>query len=123
VLQHVRETGAEPFAFVNAPGHGPGLDGNNGRTVVFAHNDGEAVVECGEGDARRDGSDVAVGFCFAHLGKVEWTKVFGNGRGANGFVSHLDQGERGGRNSERGKEARQLPTSNIQQPTSNWETD
>ena len=57
VLQHVRHAGAEPFAFVNAAGHAPGLGGNHRRAVVFADDDGQAVFERRQFDPRRDGGD------------------------------------------------------------------
>ena len=71
VFEHVREAGAEPFAFMNASGHGPGLGRDDGRAVVFAHDDGEAVVERGGGHALRLGGEIAVGIWFAHLVKIE----------------------------------------------------
>ncbi len=43
--------GAEPAAFVNAAGHAPRLRRHDRRAVVFAHDDGQAVVERGQSDA------------------------------------------------------------------------
>ena len=51
VFEHVRQPGAEPAAFVNAAGHAPRLRRHDRRAVVFAHDDGQAVVERGQSDA------------------------------------------------------------------------
>ena len=59
VLEHVGEAGAEPVALMNAAGPAPGLDGDDGRAVIFAHDDGQPVIERGELHAGRYGGNFA----------------------------------------------------------------
>ena len=55
MLKHVRQTGAEPFAFVNAARHRPRLRTDHRRAVVLAHDDDKAVFKRRKFDARRNG--------------------------------------------------------------------
>ena len=59
VFEHVRQAGAEPASLMNAAGHTPCLRRDDWRAVVFAHDDGQAVVERGEPRAGRAGGNVA----------------------------------------------------------------
>ncbi len=53
MFEDVRKSRAEPAAFVDAARRAPRLSGDDGRAVIFAHDDDEAVVERGELDAGR----------------------------------------------------------------------
>ena len=59
VLEHVGEAGAEPVALVNTAGTAPSLNGHHGRAVIFAHDDGQPVIQRGELHAGRDGGNFA----------------------------------------------------------------
>ena len=60
VFEHVREAGPQPFAFVDAASHAPGLRGNDRGAVIFAHDDGQAVLQIGDRNAGRSGGDGVV---------------------------------------------------------------
>src|SRR6185369_2012227 len=45
MFEHVREAGAQPVALVDAAAHAPGLGGNDGRAVIFAHNHDQPVLK------------------------------------------------------------------------------
>ena len=47
VFEHVRQAGAQPFAFVDAAGLAPGLRRNHRRAMIFANDDGKAVFQRG----------------------------------------------------------------------------
>ena len=69
VLQQVRKTRAEPFAFVDAPGFHPRLHARNGRRRIFLHDEFEAVWqgESAGGDGRQ---------CeFSHARAVEMARL------------------------------------------------
>ena len=57
VFEHVRQPRAEPAALVDAARAAPRLRGDNRRAVILAHDDGQAVVERGQGDAGRNRGD------------------------------------------------------------------
>ena len=61
VLQHVRQSRAEPAPLVDAARHRPRLRRHHRRAVVLAHDDDEAVVQRGEFDAGRQRGDVVGG--------------------------------------------------------------
>ena len=85
VFEHMRKAGAEPFALVNAAGHGPRLRGDDRRAVIFAHDDDQAVFERGEGDpgGRAGMSPLELGLLIAD--ECRTGRVFGNATGANQF--------------------------------------
>ena len=76
VFEHVREAGTEPATFVDAARRAPRLRGHDGRAVVFAHDDDEAVFERGEFDAGRLRRDYGCIFC--HFKMCRTGRVFGN---------------------------------------------
>ena len=57
VFEDVRQSRAEPFAFVDAARRAPRLRGDDWRVVILAHDDGQAVFERGQGDAGGQGRD------------------------------------------------------------------
>ena len=57
VFEDMRKSRAEPAAFMDAARRAPRLRGHDGRAVIFAHDDDEAVVERGELDAGRQRRD------------------------------------------------------------------
>ena len=63
MFKHMRQTRAEPRAFVNATGHRPRLRAHDRRVMIFADDDDEAVFERGEFDAGRNGRDNIFGHC------------------------------------------------------------
>ena len=55
MFEHMAQARAEPAALVDAPRLRPRLRGNDGRAAVLAQDDGQPVVERGDGGAGRDG--------------------------------------------------------------------
>src|SRR5450756_1522635 len=55
VFEHMRKPGTEPFVLMDAAGGAPGLRGDDRRVVILAHDDGQAIIERGDGDAGRNG--------------------------------------------------------------------
>ena len=72
VLQHMGQTGSEPFPLRDAPRLAPGLGGHHRCAVVFPRDDRQAILQGRQPRSRRHGWDFGRGAARTAVGRFEW---------------------------------------------------